>query len=82
MNKFQKIAVFAVRIIGVVSLLFGINGFAYTLMLLISPAFKIDGFDTTQGLISGAFYFILGLALVLFSGPLGRLMGRGLDDRG
>lgn len=80
MNKFQKIAVFLVRLVGIVFLLFGINGFVYTAMLAISPIFKIEGFDATQGIISGAFYFILGVALVLFSNPIGKLIGRGLDD--
>ena len=80
MNKFQKIAIFLVRLLGIVCLLFGINGFVYTAMLVISPIFKIEGFDATQGIVSGAFYFILGLALVLFSNPVGKLIGSGLDD--
>ncbi len=80
MNKFQKIAVFLVRLLAIVFLLFGINGFIYTAMLAISPVFKIEGYDATQGIISGAFYFILGVALVLFGNPIGKLIGRGLDD--
>lgn len=80
MNKFQKIAIFLVRLLGIVFLLFGVNGFVYAAMLVISPIFKIEGYDSTQGIISGAFYFILGLALVLFSNPLGKLIGSGLDD--
>ncbi len=80
MNLFQKIAIFLVRLLGIVFLLFGINGFVYTVMLAISPIFKIDGYDATQGVISGAFYFILGLAMVLFAAPIGKLIGRGLDN--
>lgn len=80
MNKFQKIAVFLMRLVGIMCVLFGVNGFLYTVMLAISPIFRIEGFDGTQGLISGAYYFVFGLALILFSGSLGRLIGRGLDD--
>jgi len=80
MNVFQRIAIFLIRLLGIVCLLFGINGFAYAGMLAISPIFKMDGFDATQGIISGAFYFVLGLASVLFSNPIGKLIGRGLDD--
>ena len=80
MNIFQKIAIFLVRLFGVVFLLFGLNGFVYTVMLAISPIFKIDGYDATQGVISGAFYFIVGLALLLFATSIGKLIGRGLDD--
>ncbi len=80
MNTFQKIAIFLVRLLGIVFLLFGINGFVYTVMLTISPIFKIDGYDASQGMISGAFYFILGLAFLLFAFPIGKLIGRGLDD--
>ncbi len=80
MNIFQKIAVFMVRLLGCVFLLFGVNGFVYTAMLAISPMFKLEGFDASQGIISGAFYFVLGLGLVLFNKPIGKVIGSGLDD--
>ncbi len=80
MNKFQKIAVFLIRLLGVLCLLFGVNGFFYTLILAFSQNFQIDGMSGAQGMMSGAFYFIWGLVFILFSGPLGNLIGRGLDD--
>lgn len=81
MNIFQRIATFLLRVFGFISLLFGLGGFFYAVLLSFSQSFQIDGMSASYGLFSGAFYFILGLALLLFSTSLGKLLGKGLDDQ-
>lgn len=81
MNVYQRICVFLLRWTGFVSLVLGINGFLYTLLLSYSAAFQLGGITAGEGLLSGAYYFVIGLAFVLFSGPLGKVLGRGLDDK-
>jgi hypothetical protein len=80
MNIFQKIGIFVYRLLGVVCLFFGVSGIAYGLMLQSVGMPDSAGMTAGYSLFSGAFYFVLGLALLLFSGPLGRLLGSGLDD--
>jgi len=79
MNKFQKIGIFFVRIIAVICVLFGINGFVYSLLLLISKSLQFGEKTGEQGLVSGSFYFIIGVLLFVFSKPLGKAIGHGLD---
>jgi hypothetical protein len=79
MNIFQKIAVFVLLLIGLTSLLCGLGGFFYAILLSYSQSFQIDGMSASYGIFSGAFDLILGLAFLLFSAPLGKLLGNGLD---
>ena len=79
MNIYQKIAIFLFRITGVAFFLYGFVGWFYYVTLLTFIGFPIDGINITYVLFS-AVYFILGIALLLFSGPLGKLLGKGLDD--
>ena len=80
MNIFQRIAIFFFRLLGFVSLLCGLGGFFYAVLLNYSQSFQIDGMNASYAVFSGAFYFVLGLAFLLFSEPLGKLFGKGLDD--
>ncbi len=68
------------RILGTISLIFGVGGFIYAVAVSYFDNLQIDQMGMQYGVFSGAYYFVFGLALVLFSGPLGRLLGSGLDD--
>ena len=80
MNKFQKIAVFLIRLLSLLCVLFGINGFIYALILTISQSYQIDGITSAYSLMSGVFYFIWGIILFFLSKPLGKIIGSGLDE--
>jgi len=80
MNKFQKAAIFLIRLLGCLCILFGISGLAYSAILAVSQDVGRGGITTGYSLMSGAFYLILGLILIFLSRPLGSLLGKGLDD--
>ena len=81
MNIFQRIATFIFRLLGVFSLFCAIGGFFYSILLSYSQSFELNGMSASYGIFSGAFYFVLGLASLLFSQPLGKLLGKGLEDK-
>ena len=80
MNRFQKAAIFLVRLLGSVCLLFGVSGLAYSGILTVSQDVGRGGMTNGYSLMSGAFYLILGVVLLFLSRPLGKLLGKGLDD--
>jgi hypothetical protein len=69
-----------IRLLSLLCVLYGINGFIYALILTISQSYQIDGITGAYSLMSGVFYFIWGIILFFLSKPLGKIIGSGLDE--
>ena len=80
MNIFQKISIYLIRLLSFLCMLIGISGFVYSLILLFWQDSKLDGITSGYSLMSGVFYFVWGILLFFVSTPLGRFIGKGLDD--
>jgi hypothetical protein len=78
MNPYQKVAVLIIRFAGAIILLRGVIGPAYILIFAATgqgmPQYPMDRW------IASVVWSAGGLALFLGSKPIGRLMGRGLDQ--
>lgn len=81
MNLFQKIGVFLIRIIALICLFFGVSGFLYFGMMQLFELTDPTGITASYGLMSGAYYFVAGIAFALFANQFGRLLGWGLGDK-
>jgi len=77
MSRYQKIAIFILRLGGCFLLLFGVMGLLYigAVSLLGSP---LPSYDAAS-LPSGAVWTIAGLAVLYFADRIGAYVGRGLD---
>lgn len=76
MNTYQKVGTLLVRIVGGAVLFVGCAGPFGLVVGAVSGAASAYSSDRWAG---SVFWMLAGLALILASGPLGRLAGRGLD---
>jgi hypothetical protein len=90
MNIFQKIAVLVLRLFGVGVFFYGISGFIEFIKVYLSAArlgSAAAAMMTTMTaalsggiIIAGFLYLILGLVIFYISLPLGKFVGRNLDN--
>ena len=77
MNQYQKLATFLLRLVGAVVALVGVMGPLY---VVVATVFGSDTPSYGNERWWGSFLWAAGgIFLVVFSKPLGRLFGRGLD---
>jgi len=77
MSIFEKIAIFLVRLVGLGAILAGVQSITWYLMYLTGAWSKAE-YGSAWGIGAGI-YLIGGILLLVFSGRLGRFIGRGLQ---
>jgi hypothetical protein len=77
MNRLQCIGIFIIRILGILALLIAVLGAGYYGGVAVGV---VESRPTNPpSLVASAMWFVVGLSLLFFAGPLGRWLGRGLD---
>jgi len=78
MNAYQKTATFVLRIAGCALAAIGAMGLIYVVAAVRATG-QAPSTDSSDRLVASLVWLGGGLVMLLFSKPIGRLLGRGLD---
>jgi hypothetical protein len=77
MSIFEKIAVFLLRLVGLWGIIMGLQSIVWSILSLFGVSGKTE-YGSAWAIAAGV-YLVGGVLLFVFSGRLGRLVGRGLQ---